>query len=108
MVIDAPGQIGRVVRSLAEDMKLKPEVYRQCLAFVCGPAAMMQAAVAVLGEQIAEDRIFVAREDIMRCGIGLCGSCGTNGGLRSCIDGPVMPAHASARSDKETAGRTFL
>lgn len=95
VAIDSPNQIGRVVRSLAEDMKVKPEIYRKGLAFVCGPAAMMQAAVAVLGEQMTEDRIFIAREDIMRCGIGLCGSCGTAVGLRSCIDGPVMPAKAT-------------
>jgi len=94
VVIDAPNQVGQVVRSLAEDMMLKPDLYKECLAFVCGPAAMMRAAVAVLKEQAPEERIFIAREDIMRCGIGLCGSCGTSGGLRSCIDGPVMPAHA--------------
>jgi len=94
VVIDAPNQVGQVVRSLAEDMMLKPDLYRLCLAFVCGPAAMMRAAVAVLEEQIPAERISIAREDIMRCGIGLCGSCGTSGGLRSCIDGPVMPVHA--------------
>ncbi|MDA8405791.1 MAG: hypothetical protein M0T73_02880, partial [Deltaproteobacteria bacterium] len=33
----------------------------------------------------------ISREDVMKCGIGLCGSCGTENGLRSCIDGPVFP-----------------
>jgi hypothetical protein len=27
---------------------------------------------------------------MVKCGIGLCGSCGTEKGLRSCIDGPVF------------------
>ncbi|MGB9616995.1 MAG: hypothetical protein ACPL7J_06695 [Desulfomonilaceae bacterium] len=27
----------------------------------------------------------------MKCGLGLCGSCATENGLRSCIDGPVFP-----------------
>ncbi|MBI4965858.1 MAG: dihydroorotate dehydrogenase [Desulfomonile tiedjei] len=94
VVIDTPDRVGQVVRFLAEDMQTEPELYRQSLVLVCGPSAMMQAAVAVLEEQIPEERIFVAREDVMRCGIGLCGSCGTKSGLRSCIDGPVMPAGA--------------
>ncbi len=46
--------------------------------------------VGVFEGKIAPDRIFLAREDIMRCGIGLCGSCATEDGLRSCVDGPVM------------------
>jgi dihydroorotate dehydrogenase (NAD+) catalytic subunit len=92
--IDSPNRVGEVVRFLAKDMKLNAELYRECTAFVCGPAPMMRATVAVLEERMPAERIFIAREDIMRCGIGLCGSCGTGSGLRSCIDGPVMLAHA--------------
>jgi dihydroorotate dehydrogenase subfamily 1 len=95
VVVDPPNRPGEVVRALAKDMKLKPDLYKECLAFVCGPTAMMRAAVAVLDERMPGDRILIAREDVMRCGIGLCGSCGTGSGLRSCIDGPVMSAPAN-------------
>ena len=54
----------------------------------------MRAAVEALEDPassgVPRDRIFTAREDIIRCGIGICGSCGTPSGLRSCVDGPVM------------------
>ncbi len=50
---------------------------------------MMSAAVKVVQAVTPNNRICIAREDIMRCGIGICGSCGTERGLRSCVDGPV-------------------
>jgi dihydroorotate dehydrogenase (NAD+) catalytic subunit len=90
IVIDPPGRVGEAVRALAQDMTAEPRLYRESFAFVCGPSPMMRAAVAMLSEQVPEERILVAREDIMRCGIGLCGSCGTPSGLRSCVDGPVL------------------
>ena len=90
VAIDPPGRIGEVVRLLAEDIAMQPTLYEECKIFICGPRPMVDAVLAVLGEKTPRERIFVAREDIMRCGIGLCGSCGTKSGLRSCVDGPVM------------------
>jgi dihydroorotate dehydrogenase electron transfer subunit/dihydroorotate dehydrogenase (NAD+) catalytic subunit len=89
--IDPPDRPGAVVRALAEDLTLNPDLYGQARVFMCGPTPMMAAAAEVLREAIDPGRIFLAREDIMRCGIGICGSCGTETGLRSCIDGPVLP-----------------
>jgi len=94
LVIDPPERTGEVVRALMEHAQKEPSVYRKCVAFLCGPEPMMRAAVAVLEDPasggVPRDRIFTAREDIIRCGIGICGSCGTPSGLRSCVDGPVM------------------
>ena len=90
IAIDPPGQIGEVVRLLADDMAMQSATYEECQAFICGPGPMMDAVIALMAEKTPKDRLFTAREDIMRCGIGLCGSCGTKSGLRSCIDGPVM------------------
>jgi len=90
VVIDPPGRPGEVVESLAADMKDDPELYSGSLVLVCGPAPMMKAAVEVLRNIVPTGKIFTAREDLMRCGIGVCGSCGTRTGLRSCVDGPVM------------------
>ncbi len=94
IVIDPPGSVGEVVKALSTDMDAAPEAYQDCYAFVCGPTPMMNAAVDTLARKIRKDLIFLGREDIMRCGIGLCGSCGTETGLRSCVDGPVMSAGA--------------
>lgn len=90
IVVDDPGQVGDVVRALAGDLSDRPMVYKDAAVFVCGPGPMMKAVAESLDGKVPRDRIFVAREDIMRCGIGLCGSCGTETGLRSCTDGPVI------------------
>jgi dihydroorotate dehydrogenase subfamily 1 len=89
IITDPPGKVGEVVKALSQDMEEQPGAYEGCQAFVCGPTPMMNAAIEALSRKIPRDLIFMAREDIMRCGIGLCGSCGTEAGLRSCVDGPV-------------------
>lgn len=90
-VIDTPGRIGEVVQTLAMDLADRAMLYSDARLFLCGPGSMMRAVAECLDGKVPRERIFVAREDIMRCGIGLCGSCGTKTGLRSCTDGPVMP-----------------
>jgi len=90
VLIDPPDQVGEVVKALAEDLSFDRQTYKDCRVFMCGPSPMMEAACEVLQGIVPGERIFMAREDIMRCGIGLCGSCGTGSGLRSCVDGPVM------------------
>lgn len=89
IVTDAPGKVGRVIEGLAEHVANSGETYAKSRVFICGPAAMMSAAVKVVQAVTPRNRICIAREDIMRCGIGICGSCGTERGLRSCVDGPV-------------------
>ena len=90
ILIDPPGHPGEIIRALVGDIESRGDEYENCVAFICGPAPMMRAAVRVLRQQVGMDAMFTAREDIMRCGIGVCGSCGTPSGLRSCVDGPVM------------------
>lgn len=92
VIIDAPDRVGEVVSALEEDIVSNPALYADCRVFVCGPDPMMRATVRALEGSVPRDSIFQAREDIMRCGIGICGSCGTSTGLRSCVDGPVMGA----------------
>ena len=91
VVIDPPGAVGEVTKALIEDMATYPDLYEECQAFLCGPGPMMELTGGVLRTTVPSSEILVAREDIMRCGIGVCGSCGTRAGLRSCVDGPVMP-----------------
>jgi dihydroorotate dehydrogenase (NAD+) catalytic subunit len=90
IVVDSEGNPGEVVRVLTEDIRRSPKLYAECTVFMCGPAAMMNAALDVLRQTTPLERVFTAREDIMRCGIGLCGSCGFAAGMRSCVDGPVI------------------
>ncbi|MGO9116186.1 MAG: tRNA-dihydrouridine synthase [Desulfomonilaceae bacterium] len=90
IVSDPPGKIGEIVRALESDLVANPALYRDCAAFVCGPRPMMRAVIDALRQYSPKGGIHLAREDVMRCGIGICGSCGTENGWRSCVDGPVM------------------
>ncbi len=90
IVSDPPGKNGEIVRALESDLAANPALYRDCAAFVCGPGPMMSAVIDALSQYSPKGGIYLAREDVMKCGIGICGSCGTENGLRSCVDGPVM------------------
>ena len=62
------------------------------VAFVCGPDAMMVAAVAALHDAgVAIDDIEVTLERNMQCGVGWCGHCQL-GPFLLCRDGPVLGA----------------
>jgi dihydroorotate dehydrogenase subfamily 1 len=106
IAVDPPNRAGEIIRLLIEDMAADPWFYEDCQVFVCGPSVMMKLAAEVLGSTASPDRIFLGREDIMRCGIGLCGSCGTETGLRSCVDGPVMPLGEKQRRCRDNGQGT--
>lgn len=57
-------------------------------AAVCGPDKMMYNSVKILEKQIKPENIYLSLERLMKCGIGLCGSCGF-GKYKMCVDGPV-------------------
>lgn len=90
ILIDPPGSVGAVVDCAEREVALLGEEMSNMLVYMCGPRAMMKRAGDVFSRFVSPRRIFMAREDIMKCGIGLCGSCGTETGLRSCVDGPVF------------------
>jgi len=90
LLVDPPDRPGEVVRAVAADVSKDLGTYKNSRIYVCGPAPMMKAVVQLMAHYVPGERMFLAREDLMRCGIGVCGSCGTKTGLRSCIDGPVM------------------
>lgn len=64
--------------------KLKPEY-----ALACGPEAYLKNAISIfMGFGISGE---AAIERVMKCGIGLCGSCSVDKtGDRVCVEGPVF------------------
>lgn len=88
--IDSRGNPGKVIQDLSEKIFQRREDFCDSTVFVCGPKPMMQSVFVLLKEFTPAKNIYQAREDIMKCGIGICGSCGTPSGLRSCVDGPVI------------------
>jgi len=60
--------------------------------YVCGSESMLRATYAFLKERDALGKAEFSLEGFMRCGIGVCGSCVIENGLRVCADGPVFKA----------------
>ena len=56
----------------------------------CGPTAMVETAVQKESRFIGPEKIYSSIDYLTRCGIGLCGSCATPKGYRSCVDGTFM------------------
>jgi len=90
ILIDDPGRVGFAVEYIESKIEDSYKGMENIAVYLCGPRSMMIRAGGVFARFTRPDRIYVAREDVMRCGIGLCGSCGTEKGLRSCVDGPIL------------------
>ena len=80
------GYRGRATDILSEIIKkIKPA---GCLN--CGPEAMVKMATDIESQYLNPEKIYSSIELLTRCGIGLCGSCATSKGYRSCVDGTFL------------------
>lgn len=77
------GHKGLVTDTLDEIMEEVQPDY--CLN--CGPEQMIKAVIQKEIKYLTPDKIYSSVELLTKCGIGLCGSCATSGGHRSCVDG---------------------
>jgi len=80
------GEIGKkgLVTDLLEKV-IKETKPKYCIN--CGPKAMVDAVCAEEQKYILPKNIYSSVEFLTKCGIGLCGSCATSDGKRSCVDG---------------------
>jgi dihydroorotate dehydrogenase electron transfer subunit len=74
------------------------------MIYTCGPERMMHKML-LLAEQY-DVPLQASLERLMRCAIGVCGSC-VLGGLRVCVDGPVFTKE-QLRSVEDEFGRFRL
>ncbi|RUM34940.1 MAG: dihydroorotate dehydrogenase [Archaeoglobus sp.] len=58
--------------------------------YACGPKPMLLSLYKEMKKIGKLKSVEFSLENYMRCGIGICGSCVTNKGLRVCADGPVF------------------
>ncbi len=58
--------------------------------YCCGPKPMLKGLFRLFKAEGVLDRAEFLLENYMRCGIGLCGSCVLENGLRVCVDGAVF------------------
>jgi dihydroorotate dehydrogenase subfamily 1 len=61
---------------------------KKIVFYNCGPPAMIDAIIKI--EKKYSEKIFNSIDYLTMCGVGICGTCTTKDGLRSCVDGPFM------------------
>lgn len=89
------GRVLQILRDFLEDDKPSPETQ----FYICGPEPMMAEAIKIAGQYVPLGQIQVSIERIMKCGVGICGSCSLDG-YRTCVDGPVMDGESLANSEQ--------
>lgn len=77
---------GFVTQLLNEKLSPTPNL----IFFNCGPEVMIKKAVEIEKQFAFPINIFSSIDYLTKCGLGLCGSCATKNGLRSCVDGPFL------------------
>lgn len=80
------GDRGLVTEKLEEVLKKEKPDY--CIN--CGPEAMIREAIKKESKYINQANIYSSIEFLTKCGVGLCGSCATSKGYRSCVDGTFL------------------
>lgn len=80
------GNKGFITDKLEEIMEKERPDY--CIN--CGPEAMVREAVKKQSKYLSQEKIYSSIEFLTKCGIGLCGSCATSQGYRSCVDGTFL------------------
>ena len=87
------GYHGLVTELLRERLQQMNQAELAKLEFYnCGPEPMVHAAEKVQREFCSADKIFNAIDYHTKCGVGICGACGTPDGRRLCVDGPFIAA----------------
>lgn len=80
------GHKGLVTDKLEEVIKSTRPDY--CIN--CGPEPMVREAIKKESKYIDPKKIYSSIDFLTKCGIGLCGSCATLKGNRSCVDGTFL------------------
>jgi dihydroorotate dehydrogenase electron transfer subunit len=81
------GNVVELIKEKGIDLKSFEKIY------CCGPEIMLKGLHKLFKDAEVLDRAEFSLERYMRCGIGLCGSCVLENGLRVCVEGPVFKAN---------------
>ena len=78
------------VKGTVLDLMEGEDLRRYERIYVCGPEPMLRKVLELVRREGVEKRTEFLVERMMRCGIGVCGSCVLEDGLRVCAEGPVF------------------
>lgn len=79
------GLITQPIKKHFEEVKID----KKMKLYACGPEKMEYSVAMIAENFIDPENIYASLERLMRCGIGICGSC-VCGDVRTCVNGPVM------------------
>ena len=82
------GFVTQLLRKRLQEMSRKE--LDNLVFYNCGPEPMVHAAVKVQREFCRPEQIFNAIDYLTKCGVGICGACGSADGRRLCVDGPFL------------------
>lgn len=87
------GHHGLVTELLEERLQeLSEQELANLVFYNCGPEPMVHAAEAVQRKYCSPRQIHNAIDYLTKCGVGICGACGSPDGRRLCVDGPFLCA----------------
>ena len=87
------GQVTDYLRKVIQETK--PDY---CLS--CGPNKMIEKILEMSGKRSDFPKMLFGMEFPTHCGIGLCGSCATEAGYRSCVDGVFLSREQIKKEEK--------
>ena len=79
---------GNVVELLQQQLE-KGEI-KNPVFYNCGPKGMIEALTALEEQHSNKEQIYSSIDYTTKCGVGICGSCATENGRRSCVDGTFL------------------
>lgn len=82
--------------------EIKSCIRKGCYFFNCGKKEMIEALLPKELEISPKERIYLSFDHITRCGIGICGRCANEKGLRTCVEGPFMKMIDEYENDRIT------
>ncbi|MFH1316267.1 MAG: tRNA-dihydrouridine synthase [Candidatus Woesearchaeota archaeon] len=81
------GFVSQILEKYLYEKKIKDVIF-----FNCGPEIAMKEVDRIEKNVTKPDKIYHLIERMTSCGVGICGKCSINNGLRACIDGPIFTA----------------
>jgi len=85
------GFISESLQRRLNEIETKEHTPKEKIVFYnCGPEAMIKTIIPIEEKYALKENIYCSIENITKCGVGICGSCASKTGKRTCVDGPFI------------------
>ena len=81
------GSVG--IKGTVADL-LKKNLKKGSFFINCGPRAMIDAVIPIERQFASSENIYSSIDYMTSCGVGICGKCADEKGLRRCVEGPFV------------------